>query len=61
MTTEEKYRIAAREIYGDATQDFCCDVDSDAEVSVAKDGTGAWVKAWMWVDTEEIVKDEVQP
>lgn len=25
------------------------EVDADEKVSVAEDGTGAWVRAWVWV------------
>lgn len=25
------------------------ELDEDVKVSVAEDGTGAWVRAWVWV------------
>lgn len=39
----------AREMY----QNSECEIDDDAVLSVAEDGTGHWVSAWVWVPTED--------
>ena len=48
MMNDEQIRKLAREIYA-------CDViavDDDAYVSHTLDEHHAWVKAWVWVDTQ---------
>ena len=29
------------------------EIDADAKVSIAEDGSGAWVRAWLWVDRHQ--------
>ena len=29
------------------------EIDEDVKVSVAEDGTGAWIRAWVWVGSEK--------
>jgi hypothetical protein len=45
-TANERQR--ARDAH--ATDD--CEIDDDAVTSVAEDGTGLWVSAWVWIDAE---------
>jgi hypothetical protein len=52
---EAKYRKVARDDYHIEGQ---IEVDETAEVSVADDGTGAYVQCWMWIDAEEIEPGE---
>jgi hypothetical protein len=47
--TEEDWRAMARDIYDDEDHT----VDEDAAVSVAEDGSGAWVACWIWVPAPE--------
>ena len=41
----------ARDLYVDNDRDI--EVDDDAVTSVAEDGTGVWVQAWVWLPAEE--------
>ncbi len=43
------------ELIQEARQMYQCDdleIDLDAKVSRAEDGSGAWVQAWVWVPAE---------
>ncbi len=48
-------QIAARAwLRGSADPDI--EIDADAQVSIAADGSGAWVQAWLWVDGEHFAE-----
>ena len=42
----DRYVEMARKKYG--SDDI--EIDEDVSVSTAEDGSGAWVRAWLWVD-----------
>ena len=56
---DERYRrireIAARVWLGHSA-DPDIEIDADAAVSTAPDGSGAWVQAWLWVDGEHLAE-----
>ena len=47
--TDDKYREVARDNYNEFG---VLEIDKDAEVSVGEDG--AWVRAWVRVENEEV-------
>jgi hypothetical protein len=49
MKDETWFRRRARELYHEAGE---IEVDDGARVSLGE-GTGAYVQAWVWVDSEE--------
>ena len=48
-------QIAARVWLG-GSADPDIEIDADAPVSIAADGSGAWVQAWLWVDGEHFAE-----
>ncbi len=50
-------RIAARVWLG-GSADPDIEIDADAQVSIAEDGSGAWVQAWLWVASEQLEEGE---
>ena len=49
-STQERYRVKAREIFDDDN----IDIDDHATVSV--DALGGWVQAWLFIDKEHLEK-----
>ena len=47
--SDGRYRTAAKDAYGDPG---LIEIDADAKVSHG-DGGGAYVAAWLWVDTPD--------
>ena len=35
-----------------------CELDADVAISIAEDGSGAWVRAWVWVPAPETGPEE---
>ena len=48
-------QVAARVWLG-RSADPDIEIDADAQVCIASDGSGAWVQAWLWVDGEHFAK-----
>lgn len=66
MSAEPMYRVGqqatpdevvtARKLYANHPDDNI-EVDDDALVSRAPDGSGYWVEAWVWVEVPEAEED----
>jgi hypothetical protein len=48
-------QVAARVWLG-RSADPDIEIDADAQVSIAADGSGAWIQAWLWLDGEHFAK-----
>lgn len=48
--TKQKYRDAARKLYG---RDGQVEIDDSARVSCGDENEGAYVQAWVWVRRDE--------
>ena len=46
MKTDEKLLAEAERIYGSNE----IEIDEDTKISRADDESGAWVRAWVWVE-----------
>lgn len=57
--TDEQYREAARNVYGSDDVEFDQGVRLP-KVSRARDESGAWIAAWVWIDAESDEIDEVE-
>ena len=55
VPADRTYIEAAVDIYRDKLGDDF-ETDGDVQVSRTDDGTGAWVRGWVWVYTEDAVK-----
>jgi hypothetical protein len=54
---EDRIRLAAARVWLGKSGDPDIEIDADAKVSIAEDGTGAWVQAWLWVDHDQFAQE----
>lgn len=52
MDRDEAIELA-RAVYADGD----INIDDDAEISEAEDGSGCWVSAWVWVSASEATSE----
>lgn len=50
---DEARRSRLRGYAAEIWEDNELNIDDDAKLSEAEDGSGAWVQAWVWIDFEE--------
>ena len=50
-----RMRSIAAHLWLGKSADPDIEIDTDAEVAIAEDRSGAWVQAWLWVDAEHFV------
>ena len=55
--TGHRIRAAAARVWLGHSADPDIEIDADAKVSIAGDGSGAFVQAWLWVDSGEFERE----
>ena len=56
--SEQRIRRAAARVWLGHSADPDIEFDADARVSIAEDGSGAFVHAWLWVDSGEFERED---
>ncbi len=52
----QRIRQTAARVWLGGSADPDIEIDGDASISIAADGSGAWVQAWLWVDGEHFAE-----